>query len=105
MQHAGQRLNQLHSLRHANVARPEVRPHSGFRLVFQHLATTVKTVGADVVTQVDFASGRLDSDAGHVQRVVRAVHAALGWGLFVLLNSHGGLLRKWVGSVARLKPL
>jgi hypothetical protein len=91
--HAGQRLNQLNGLGHAKEARPEVTQHSGFRFVFQHLATTVKTVGADVVTQVDFAGGGLHRDTGHVQRIVRTVHATLGRGLFVLLNSHGVLLK------------
>ena len=65
----------------------------GFRLVLQHLATTVETVGADVVTQVGFTSGGFHSDARSVQGVVRTVHAALGGGLFVLLDSHDGSLK------------
>src|SRR3990167_433439 len=70
----------------------------GFGLVLQYLAATVETVGADVVTQVHFTGGRLNGNAGHVQRVVRAVHAALGRGLFVLLDGHGGLLNS-IGSI------
>jgi hypothetical protein len=56
------------------------------------LATAVKAVGADVMTQVCFARGGLDSDAWHIQGIVRTVHTALGGRLFVLLNSHGGSL-------------
>jgi hypothetical protein len=47
-----------------------------------------------VVAQVDFAGGGLYRDPGHDQGVVRTVHAALGWGFFVLLNCHGRLLVK-----------
>jgi hypothetical protein len=66
---------------------------SGFRLVFQHLTATVKTVGADVVTQVRFAGGRLHGDTRHDQSIVRTVHAALGGRLFVLLDGHDGSLK------------
>jgi hypothetical protein len=64
----------------------------GFRFVLQHLATTVKAVGADVVTQVNFTGGGLHRGAWRGQGVVRTVHTALGRGLFVLLNGHGRLL-------------
>ncbi len=47
----------------------------GFRFVLQNLTAAVKTVGADVVTQMCFASCWLDSDTWHVQRIVRTVHA------------------------------
>src|SRR5574343_512676 len=70
---------------------------SGFRLVLEHLAATVEAVRADVVAQVGFAGGRLDSDARHGQGVVRTVHAALGRRLLVLLDGHVGLLKS-VGS-------
>jgi hypothetical protein len=63
---------------------------SGFG--FDHLATTVKTVGADVVTQMGFARGGLYCDAWGDQGIVCTVHTALGGGFFVLLNCHGGLL-------------
>jgi hypothetical protein len=66
----------------------------GFGFGLQHLATTVETGGADVVAQVDFASGGFDGDTWHNQSVVRTVHAALRRRFFVLLNCHGGLLIK-----------
>jgi len=62
------------------------------RLGLEHLAPTVKTVGADVVAQMGFTGGRLDGSTGSVQRIVRTVHAALGRRLLVLLDSHGMLL-------------
>jgi hypothetical protein len=65
---------------------------SGFGFVLQNLTTTVKAVGADVVTQVDFTGGGLHGGTWGGQGVVRTVHAALGRGLFVLLNGHGRLL-------------
>ena len=46
-----------------------------------------------MVTQVYFARGRLHGDAWHIQCIVRTVHAALGRGLFVLLNGHDGSLK------------
>jgi hypothetical protein len=58
----------------------------------QYLATTVETGRADVVTQVRFAGGRLDCRTWDIQRIVRAVHAALGGRLLVLLNGHEILL-------------
>jgi len=51
---------------------------SGLVFGLQHLATTVETGGADVVTQVRFAGCGLHCDTGHVQCIVRTVHAALG---------------------------
>jgi hypothetical protein len=62
------------------------------RLGFDHLAATVKAVRAYVVTQMGFASGWLYCNAWGNQSIVRAVHTALGWRFFVLLNCHGGLL-------------
>ena len=58
----------------------------------QYLATTVKTGRADVVTQMRFARGRFDRSTRNIQGIVRAVHAALGGRLFVLLNGHEILL-------------
>jgi hypothetical protein len=101
MRHAGPGLvGTDHPEREVAIRRKDHRV-SGFRLVLEHLTTAVEAVGADVVTQVRFASGRLDGDAGHVQGVVRAVHAALGGGLFVLLDGHDGLLKS-VGLEVRL---
>jgi hypothetical protein len=54
---------------------------------FEHFATTVKTVGADVVTQVHFTV-RCCGQGCAGQGVVRTVHATLGWGFLVLLNGH-----------------
>jgi hypothetical protein len=62
------------------------------RLGFDHLTATIKAVRANVVTQMGFAGGGLYCNAWCDQGIVRAVHTALGWGLFVLLNCHGGLL-------------
>ena len=57
-------------------------------LGLQDLATAIETIGADVVTQMRFARGGFDSRRRVHQKIVRAVHAALGRGLLVLLNSH-----------------
>jgi hypothetical protein len=57
-------------------------------LGLEHFTATVETVRADVVTQVRLASGRLDSQVRRDEEVVRTVHAALGRGLFILLNCH-----------------
>jgi hypothetical protein len=51
-------------------------------------AATVETVRADVVAQVRFAGGRLDSQVRGDEEIVRTVHAALGRGLLILLNCH-----------------
>ena len=45
-----------------------------------------------MVTQVCFARGGFHGDTRDIQCIVRTVHAALGRGLFVLLNGHGGSL-------------
>lgn len=65
---------------------------SGFGLVLQNLTATVKAVGADVVTQVNFTGGGLHGGAWGGQGIVRTVHATLGRRLFVLLNGHDRLL-------------
>mmetsp|Transcript_1251 Transcript_1251/g.3583 ORF Transcript_1251/g.3583 Transcript_1251/m.3583 type:complete len:315 (-) Transcript_1251:86-1030(-) len=57
-------------------------------LALQHLAATVETGGADVVTQMHFAGRRLDGRARGDQGIVGTVHAALGRRLLVLLNGH-----------------
>jgi hypothetical protein len=73
------------------------------RLGFDHLTATVKTVRADVVTQMGFASGWLYGNAWCDQSIVRAVHTALGRGLFVLLNCHVGLLSLYQQALAKGK--
>jgi hypothetical protein len=107
MQHAGLRLDSFNDPSHASAAGPEVACHSGFGLVLEHLTATVKAVGADVVPQVDLASGGLHCDTGHVQGIVRTVHAALGRRFFVLLDGHDGLLWKCgvVACVRSIQPL
>src|SRR3546814_10171212 len=57
-------------------------------LGLQDLAATIEAVGADVVAQMGFAGGGLDRGGRIDQKIVRAVHATLGRGLLVLLNSH-----------------
>jgi hypothetical protein len=63
-----------------------------FGLGFQHLATTVKTIRADVMTQMHFTGRRLKRSRRCGQKVVRTVHTTLGGGFFILLNSHDYLL-------------
>jgi len=57
-------------------------------LGLQDLATAVKTVRADVMTTMRFAGRRLNCDRWRHQEVMRTMHAALGRGFLVLLNSH-----------------
>ena len=57
-------------------------------LGLENLATTIKACWADVMAQMRFTGGRLDRGARGAQGIVSAVHATLGWGLLVLLNSH-----------------
>jgi hypothetical protein len=57
-------------------------------LGLQYFTTTVKTVRADVVTQVRLTSRRLDTQLWGNQEIVRTVHAALRRGLLILLNCH-----------------
>ena len=76
----------------------------GLRVDFglQNLAATVKTGWTDVVAQVSLARGGLNCRTGDIQRVVRAVHAALGRRLFVLLNGHEILLNSLGFGLTRL---
>jgi hypothetical protein len=64
-----------------------------FAFGLDDFAATIKAVGADVVTQVRFARGRFNSQCRVGQEVVRAVHATLGRGFFILLNGHFLLLK------------
>jgi len=52
----------------------------------------VETVRADVVTTMNFTGRRLKRQMRRFERAVSAVHTALGWGFFILLNCHDGLL-------------
>ncbi len=53
-----------------------------------NLTTTIKTVRADMMTQMHLAGGRLNRQRRIGQKIVSAMHAALGRGFFILLNSH-----------------
>jgi hypothetical protein len=86
------KMSQTHCLRNHILAAPKGASLLSGRFRLDYLATTVKTVGADVVTQMGFASGWLYCNAWRDQSIVRTVHTALGRGFFVLLNCHGGLL-------------
>jgi hypothetical protein len=57
-------------------------------LGLEDFTATVEAVRADVVTQVRLTGGGLDTELRHDQEVVRTMHAALGWGLLILLNCH-----------------
>jgi hypothetical protein len=104
MGHAGLYLDDGHVTRRVNATGNTTADTSGFGLVLQHLATTVETVGADVVAQVNLAGGWLNRDARHIQSIVRTVHATLGGGFFVLLDGHGGLLISVVVTGAPADP-
>jgi hypothetical protein len=56
-------------------------------------AATIKAIGADMVTQMGFTRGCFNSQRRGGQEIVRAVHATLGRGFFILLNSHFLLLK------------
>ena len=58
------------------------------RLGLDDLLAAVEAGRADVMAQVRLAAGRLDRERGRAQVIVRAVHAALGRRLLVLLNCH-----------------
>ena len=53
-----------------------------------NLTTPIKSVRTYMVAQMDFAGGRLDRQRRGGQEIVGAMHAALGRGFFILLNSH-----------------
>jgi hypothetical protein len=57
-------------------------------LGLEYFTATIETVRADVVTQVRFTSRWLDTQLRRNQEIVRTVHAALRWGLLILLNCH-----------------
>jgi hypothetical protein len=59
-----------------------------FAFGLDDFAATIKAVGADMVAQVRFTRSRLNSQRRIGQEIVRAMHAALGRGFFVLLDCH-----------------
>jgi hypothetical protein len=58
----------------------------------EHLATAVKTVRADVMTQMHFTRRRLNGCRRRGQKIMSTVHTTLRGGFFVLLNGHNDLL-------------
>jgi hypothetical protein len=72
----------------AHQVPPAFNPERLLALGLQDLFAAVKTIRRNVVTQMGLAGGRLDSQRRIGQKVVSAMHATLGWGLLVLLNSH-----------------
>ena len=64
-----------------------------FALGFDNLLAAIKTVRADVMTQVRFAASRFHRQRHIRQEIVRPVHAALGRRFLVLLYGHDLLLK------------
>jgi hypothetical protein len=59
-----------------------------FAFNFDYFFPTVKTARANVMTQMIFAGGRLNRCRRVSQEIMRAMHATLGWGFFILLDCH-----------------
>lgn len=71
--------------------RPHLTPQKQRLLVvlgLENFATTIEAVRADMVTQMCFASGWLNTQLRRDQKIVRTVHTALGGGLLILLDCH-----------------
>lgn len=68
---------------------PQSGKHSRFGLGLDDLAPAVKTVWADVMTQMHFTRGRFDRNWRLLKMLVRAMHAAFGRRFLVLLDGHG----------------
>ena len=82
---------------------PYTAPNSAlFALGLDDFFAPVKTVGADVVAQMHLACDWLDGQRRIGQKVVRAMHAALGRGFLVLLYCHDKT--PFVNS-ARVRPV
>ncbi len=85
-------LEHIKSGAKSNNSSRRVQPGTRYGLLvvlgLQDLATTVKTIRADVMTTMRLAGSRLDRDRWRHQEVMRAMHATLGRGFLVLLNSH-----------------
>jgi hypothetical protein len=69
---------------------PAVAMGAGRSLLLRlhHFLATIRAGGRHVMAQMHFTGGRLDRDRCRGEEVVGAMHTALGWGLFVLLDSH-----------------
>jgi hypothetical protein len=59
-----------------------------FALDLNYFLAAVKTIRADMVTQMHFPRSGFDSQRRSAKEVVRTVHTTLGRGLFILLNGH-----------------
>jgi hypothetical protein len=53
-----------------------------------NLFAAIVTARADMVTQMRFTRGRFNRQCRTGQKIMRTVHATLGWGFLVLLNCH-----------------
>jgi hypothetical protein len=60
-------------------------------LGIKHFTATIKAGRADMVTQMHLAGSRLDRSRRRGQEVVGTMHATLGGGFLILLNSHDDL--------------
>ncbi len=72
------------------------QPKAGESLVapgLDDLLAAIKSVRADVMTQVDFTSCRLHRQRRIGQAIMRPAHVALGRRFFVLLDCHDLLLK------------
>jgi hypothetical protein len=78
--------------RYREQAAPKNRSSASIAFAFDDLLAAVIPGRADVMAQVDFACSRLDRERRIRQKIVRAVHAALGRRLLVLLDCHIELL-------------
>jgi hypothetical protein len=78
------------ALRHAPP--PVFQDADLFALGLGNLLATVETVRADVVTQMNLTRRGFNSQSRRGQEIVRTMHATLGRGLLVLLDSHEKLL-------------
>jgi hypothetical protein len=73
-----------------NIAWSATTERSGalFALGFDYLFAAVEAGGRDMVAQVRLTRSRLNGERWIGQKVMGAMHAALGRGLLILLNSH-----------------
>jgi hypothetical protein len=53
-----------------------------------NLAAAIEAIRADVMTAMGFTGGGFHCQRRRNQKIMRAMHATLGRGLLVLLNSH-----------------
>src|ERR1035437_2467755 len=68
-----------------------------FALDVHYLLATVVTGRADVMTQMIFAGCWLNRQSRCSQEIMGAMHTALGWGFFILLNCHA--IAPWINLI------